>query len=137
MAWFSGPESSSRYSSRHSPSRYSSHQYSTSRYRRRPRDGYFERILYKTKGYIRNFYNYARRHPARVFMLVVMPLITSGALTILLKKLGIRLPPGISRMISSFGEGRKEYRDRKPGELSDLAGGGGIQGIMRIAQMFI
>lgn len=67
-------------------------------------------------------------------MLVVMPLITGGALANVLKQFGIRLPAGLSSVMggrggfgaSSFG-GRSDHRD----------GGGGIQGLMKMAQMFI
>lgn len=128
MAWFSGPGSPSRYSSRHS---------STSQYRRRPRDGYINRIVHQIKRLIRDLYRYARRHPLKVFMLVVMPLITGGALHNILRKFGIRLPAGISTAMSSFGGGdRSRYGERRGG-FDDLGGGGGVQSLMKIAQMFI
>lgn len=41
----------------------------------------------------------------KVFILVVMPLITGGALTGLLAKFGIRLPGGIERMFGMAGGG--------------------------------
>lgn len=44
---------------------------------------------------------YLKKHPVKVFMLVIMPLITGGALTGLLKKFGIRLPGGIEKMFTS------------------------------------
>ena len=93
MAWFSGPGSSS--SHRHSSS--------SSYYKRRPRDGYFERILYKLKRMFRDLWYYARRNPVKVFVMVIMPLLTGGALTGVLKRFGIRLPPG---MFGSAGRGR-------------------------------
>lgn len=69
-------------------------------------------------------------------MLVVMPLITGGALHKILGKFGLRLPAGISRAMSSFGgdEGGR-FGDRRRG-LDEL-GGGGVQSLMKIAQMFI
>lgn len=87
-----------------------------------------------------NFYRYARRHPVKFFMLVVMPLITGGALTKILRKFGVRLPTGVSRLMSNFESGRggrgRGYGGRREG-FGDFGGGGGIQSIMKIAQMFI
>lgn len=71
-------------------------------------------------------------------MLVVMPLITGGALTTLLKKFGLRLPAGVSRMMSGFeGERGGFGGGRREGFGNFGGGGGGIQSIMKIAQMFI
>lgn len=42
---------------------------------------------------------YAKRHPAKVFMLVIVPLVTTGALTTLLARFGLRLPAGLERML--------------------------------------
>lgn len=124
MAWFSGPRS---HSSRHSSS--------SSYYRRRPRDGYIQRMIHKIKRMMRDAYGYARRHPMKVFMLVIMPLITGGALANILKQFGIKLPVG---MLGGLGKGG--YEDSfggSGGAHGDLGGGGGIQSIMRIAQMFM
>lgn len=38
---------------------------------------------------------YARRHPVKLLMLVVMPLITGGALHGLLRQLGVKVPLGM------------------------------------------
>ena len=57
--------------------------------KRRPRDGYISQLIYKIKRLIRDLYRYARRHPARVAMLL-LPLITGGALAGILKQFGIR-----------------------------------------------
>ena len=46
-----------------------------------------------------------KKHPMKVFILVVMPLITGGALTGLLAKFGIRLPGGIEKMFGMAGGG--------------------------------
>ena len=43
--------------------------------------------------------HYAKRHPAKVFVLVLMPLITGGALTALLARFGLRLPAGLERLL--------------------------------------
>lgn len=53
----------------------------------------------KLKRLLRDLVHYAKRHPMKVFMLVIMPLITGGALTALLGRFGLRLPPGIERML--------------------------------------
>ena len=92
-------------------------------------------MIHKIKQIMRDAYGYARRHPMKVFMLVIMPLITGGALSKILKQFGIRLPVGMFG-----GIGRSAYGDSSSGRggaYSDLGGGGGIQGIMKIAQMFI
>lgn len=53
----------------------------------------------KLKRLIRDLVYYAKRHPLKVFMLVVMPLITGGALTALLARFGLRLPPRVEKML--------------------------------------
>lgn len=42
---------------------------------------------------------YAKEHPVKVIMLVLMPLITGGFLTTLLAKFGVRLPRSVERLI--------------------------------------
>lgn len=97
-----------------------------------------------------------KRHPIKVFMLVIMPLITGGALAALLKKFGIRLPGGLEKMIgggkgrgSGFfgngGNGSYEYERSSVkstggamGKLGMLAGGmEGVGGAMKLAKLFI
>lgn len=53
----------------------------------------------QVKRLMRDLVYYAKRHPLKVFMLVIMPLITGGALTALLARFGIRLPASIERML--------------------------------------
>lgn len=69
-----------------------------------------------------------------------MPLITGGVLTKILRKFGVRLPTGVSRLLSSFEGGRgglgRGYGGRRD-SFGDFGGSGGIQSIMKIAQMFI
>ena len=70
-------------------------------------------------------------------MMFIMPLITGGALTGILKTLGIRLPPGLAGMVG----GRSGSSGRAAG-LANLAGGlaggsGGVQGLFKIAQAFM
>lgn len=69
-------------------------------------------------------------------MLVVMPLITGGALHKLLRRLGVRLPTNISRLVGGFGSSRGGLGDHED-RFGNLGGDGGIQRIMKIAQMFM
>ncbi|KAK4044449.1 hypothetical protein C8A01DRAFT_31504 [Parachaetomium inaequale] len=71
----------------------------SSHYRRSPRPGFVSRALKKLKRLLRDLLYYAKRHPLKVFMLVLMPLITGGALTALLARFGLRLPPFLERML--------------------------------------
>lgn len=110
MGWF-GP-SRSPYSSSggyHSKSTwgrpastFSSH---SSYYKRRPRDGYINRLLYKLKQLLRELYVYARRHPMKLFMMVVMPLLSSGALHGILRQFGISLPRALNSALGGGGLG--------------------------------
>lgn len=70
--------------------------------------------------------DYARRHPVKLLMMI-LPLLTGGALAGILAKFGIRLPRGLENMV---GGGRSHL---------GMGGGGagGIQGIMKIAQQFM
>lgn len=43
--------------------------------------------------------HYAKRHPWKVFLLVLMPLITGGALTALLARFGLRMPKSIENLL--------------------------------------
>ncbi|KAI1383525.1 uncharacterized protein F4822DRAFT_420903 [Hypoxylon trugodes] len=72
---------------------------SNSYYKRQPRSSFLQRTLKKLKRLLRDLVYYAKRHPLKVFMLVIMPLITGGALTALLARFGLRLPPTIERML--------------------------------------
>lgn len=73
------------------------------------------RAYKKLKRLLRDLVYWAKRHPVKVFMLVILPLITGGALTALLARFGLRLPAGIQRMI---------------GLAAKTAGGGGSIGLM-------
>ncbi|KAL2270251.1 hypothetical protein VTJ83DRAFT_2435 [Remersonia thermophila] len=71
----------------------SSHRSSSSYYKRSPRPKFLSRLLKKLRRLIRDLQHHMKRHPLRVFALVLMPLLTGGALTALLAKFGLRLPP--------------------------------------------
>ena len=142
--WNDGFRSSSpRHSSRASTSR--GYGYGSSS-RARPRSGLIE----KTRRFLRKVYDYMRRHPLKVFMLVIMPLLTSGALVTLLSRIGIRLPRNIESMFGSAGSrgigaggryfARGGARDFGGGTALPGMGGGigqSVSGVMKLAQMFM
>ena len=111
--------------------------------RARPRSGFINRI----RRFLREIYSYMRRHPLKVFLLVIMPLITGGALAKLLAQVGIRLPPGLHRMMGGTTRQTTErYYSR--GGARDFEGGTSLPGmssgvgdsissLMGIAKMFI
>jgi len=103
---------------------------------------------------------YMKKHPMKVFMLVIMPLITGGALTGLLARFGIRLPGGLEKMfggkpggggmagIGRDGRGGMQWERTHveshgggSGALEGLGkvvgGMGGIGGAMSLAKMFM
>ncbi|QSZ30317.1 hypothetical protein DSL72_004839 [Monilinia vaccinii-corymbosi] len=73
--------------------------HSTSHYKRSPRPNYLKSIYHKLRQLLRDLIYYMKRHPIKVFMLVIVPLITGGALAALLKKFGVRLPGALDKMI--------------------------------------
>lgn len=91
------------------------HRASTSSYRRSPRANFVTRAYKQLKRLLRDLVYYAKRHPLKVFTLVVLPLITGGALTALLARFGLRLPPSLERML---------------GLGARVAGGGGGMGLV-------
>ena len=72
---------------------------SPSYYKRSPRPDFITRSVKRLKRLLRDLVYYAKRHPLKVFMLVIMPLITGGFLTALLAKLGLRLPASVERLL--------------------------------------
>ncbi|MCJ1400589.1 hypothetical protein MMC11_003795 [Xylographa trunciseda] len=109
------------------------HRSSTSSYKRGPREGYIARLVFQIKRLLRNLIEYAKNNPMKMFMLVVMPLITGGALTKVLGTMGIRLPAGLAGMGGVLGGGRSAGG----GIGSAMEGVGGLEGVMKIAKMFI
>ena len=110
---------------RSSPSVFST---SSSSRRARPRAGFVQRVIRYIKGLLRDIYDYARRHPVKVFMMVIVPLVTSGVLQKLLGMIGVQLPRKI------FGGG---------GHGGHGHGGGGdglkdqIMSFMNVAKMLL
>jgi hypothetical protein len=116
----------------------------------------------KLRRLLRDLIYYMKKHPMKVFILVIMPLITGGALTGLLAKFGLRLPAGIEKMFGAAGGGgmgvgrgaggHMQFERTKVegplgamGGLGNLAGGvgsvvggmGGIGGAVSLAKMFM
>lgn len=113
----------------------------------------------KLRRLLRDLLYYLKKHPMKVFMLVIMPLITGGALTGLLARFGIRLPGGVEKMfgaaaggsVGGMGVGRgagghmQFERTKVEGPLGGLGGGignaisgmGGIGGAVSLAKMFM
>lgn len=58
----------------------------------------------KLKHLLHNLTRHARRHPFKVFMLVLVPLVACGALTALLARFGLRLPSYVERLITTAGK---------------------------------
>ncbi|KAJ5774611.1 hypothetical protein N7457_009507 [Penicillium paradoxum] len=113
---------------RSSPSVFSS--FSSSSRRARPREGFVQRMIRDIKRLFRDIYRWARRNPMKVFMMVIVPLLTSGVLPRLLAMIGIRLPHAITK---ALGGSSKSHG-------SDNGGGRGmsehISSLMNIAKMF-
>ncbi|KAA8652256.1 uncharacterized protein ATNIH1004_001160 [Aspergillus tanneri] len=105
--------------------------FSSSSRRARPRSGFIQRVVHFIKRLFRDISSYARRHPFKVLLLVVVPLLTSGVLQKLFAMIGIRLP---RNLLGSLG-----------GQSSQGGGGGGggsgmaenITGLMNVAKMFM
>ena len=51
-----------------------------------------QRVIRYIRNLLRDLYDYARRHPVKVFMMVIVPLVTSGVLQRLLRMIGVPLP---------------------------------------------
>ena len=108
--------------------RYATRGGGSSYYKRRPRDGFIARLVHTIRRYIRQLMDYARRHPVKVLLLVVMPLVTGGALSGVMRSMGLSVPAALDR----FGGGGQRGRG--------VGGGGegfGVEQAMSIAKMFI
>lgn len=97
-------------------------------------------MIYKFKHLLRKLYDYARRHPIKVFILVVMPLISGGILHKAANQLGIRLPDilkgsaGASRSSGGY-YGSQGYGQEESSGISTLAAGiGGLGSMAKLAQ---
>ncbi|KAK2825679.1 hypothetical protein FQN49_007472 [Arthroderma sp. PD_2] len=104
---------------------------SSSSRRAKPRAGFVHRMIRKIKRLFRDIMHYMKRHPMKVFFLVIMPLITGGVLQKLLSTVGIRIP-GLSALSKGGGGGGGGNRDPLSGE--GIAGG--VSGLMSLAKAF-
>jgi hypothetical protein len=91
--------------------------------------------MHQIKRLWRNLLRYAKENPIKLFMLVIMPLLTGGALHKVLQSMGVRLPPGISKMMG----GRDDGRDGRHGGGGGGGGGSGLDvgQLMNVAKMFM
>ncbi|TVY33129.1 hypothetical protein LSUB1_G007585 [Lachnellula subtilissima] len=126
---------------------------SSSYYKRSPRGGFIKRVYSRLRRLLRDLLYYMKRNPIKVFVLVIMPLVTGGALSGLLGRFGIRLPGGLEKMFgggAGIGRGREggtqfersSYRSEGPlggmGGIGSAMGGlGGLGGAMSLAKMFM
>ncbi|KAG8165414.1 hypothetical protein KVR01_005689 [Diaporthe batatas] len=104
------------------------HRSSTSSYRRSPRPNFLARAYKQLKRLLRDLVYYAKRHPVKVFSLVVLPLLTGGALTALLARFGLRLPPSIERMLGVGARAMSGGGAGLVGEAVRMASGMGSDG---------
>jgi hypothetical protein len=81
-------------------------------------------MVHFIKRLLRDIYDYARRHPIKVLLLVIVPLLTSGVLQKLFAMIGIRLPKNI------FGGHSGQSRDGGKNGIMD-----NLNSIMSIAKM--
>ena len=81
----------------------------------------------RLKKFLRDIYSYMRRHPVKVFLLVIMPLITGGALTKILAQFGVRMP----RSLEALAGGQRGGQDRffARGGARDFQGGSALPGM--------
>jgi len=87
---------------------------------------------------LRDLIRYAKENPMKMFTLVVLPLITGGALTKLLSTVGIRLPAGLAALAGGMGRGGGGGgMGDALGGIAGGMGGGGVQAALGIAKMFM
>lgn len=92
-------------------------------------------MIRSIKKLLRDIYRYARRHPIKVFLLVILPLLTSGVLPKLLAMVGLRLPHGVASALGGSGAGAV----RGVGGMGGSAGNGlseSMTGLVSLAKMF-
>jgi len=141
MAWPFGHSSSSRHRRPSSQAgSFWSRPSSSSYYKRRPRDGYIERLIYKLKHFLRELWYYLRRNPTKVFFLVIMPLISGGALAAFARQFGIRLPDFLSgKQARGVRESGGYYGSRGYGGGEGIGGlnSSGLGALMSVAKAFL
>ena len=113
---------------------------SSSSHRARPRSGFISRMIYRIKQLLYKIYYYARHHPIKVFLLVIVPLITGGILQKLLAMVGLRLPRSLRGDQGGSGGYGRDYGTGGGLGGSGLGGSGlgeSVKGLMTIAKMFM
>lgn len=65
---------------------------SSSSRRAKPRAGFVHRVVRYIRKLLHDIYRYMRHHPIKTFLVVVVPLVTSGVLQKLLTMIGVPLP---------------------------------------------
>ncbi|KAJ5536844.1 hypothetical protein N7513_010030 [Penicillium frequentans] len=160
MGWFDGPSSktsvsSNGYTRRHTSSRASSRSRTGSPSRKSGYSTYHRghsapsifslgrgggggggrsspsRMIRSIKKLFRDIYRYAREHPMKVLMLVVLPLLTSGVLPKLLAMIGIRLPHGVMGALGGSSSGARGMGGMESSGLSD-----NVKSLVSLAKMF-
>ncbi|KAJ5760103.1 hypothetical protein N7520_007259 [Penicillium odoratum] len=116
-------------SGRSSPSVFST--FSSSSRRVRPREGFMQRLIRSIKKLFRDIYRYAREHPLKVFMLVILPLLTSGVLPKLLAMIGIRLPHGVMGALGGSSAGARGMGGMESKGFSES-----VNSLFTLAKMF-
>lgn len=89
-----------------------------------------QRMLRDIKRLFHDIYRWARRNPMKVFMMVIVPLLTSGVLPKLLAMIGIRLPAAITKALGGS-VGKSQGGDGGGRGMSE-----NISSLMNIAKMF-
>ncbi|KAM0204454.1 hypothetical protein ACHAPA_006697 [Fusarium lateritium] len=97
----------------------------SSYYKRSPRQGFVQKTYKQLKRLLRDLVHWAKRHPWKVFFVVIMPLITGGALTALLARFGLRIPPAIERMLGVASKAATGDSSGLVGEAVRMASGFG------------
>lgn len=131
----------------------SSKRHYSSSSRAQPRRNLTNRLVSRLRKFIRDLYYYMRRHPVKVFILVIMPLLTGGVLTKILAQFGVRLPRGLEELVGGGGSrggmgGYEKERYYARGGARDFGSGtslpgmgGGIGdnlgGLLKVAKMFM
>lgn len=96
-------------------------------------------MIHSIKKLFRDIVRYARKHPVKVFFLVILPLLTSGVLVKLLAMVGLRLPHGVASALGGAGGAARGVGGME-GALGGVGGGKGlsdsVSGLVSLAKMF-
>lgn len=90
-------------------------------------------MIQSIKRLLRDIYRYARRHPIKVLLLVIMPLLTSGVLPKLLAMVGLRLPPGV---INALGGSASNAARTEMGAIGGAGLSESVNRMLSLAKMF-